>query len=185
MSDKNEVRMENGALRSADLSISSHGQSLGVKTVSENTNSTPDLEVNINQFKLSTVSAILGKDSLFVEGVATGKATIAHYDKSPAINASLTLDSIKMMNTAVGTLKLDANTTQADVYNVKAQLTGNDNDVQVEGSYASALNFNVNINKLNLKSIEPFYHGRRIVGQVKGIASGQITLKGDPSSLRR
>lgn len=180
VSDKNEIRLENGALRSADLTISSRGQSIGVKTVSEKTNATPDLEVNINQFRLSTVTAILGKDSLFADGLAGGKVTISNYDKSPLVNAKLAVDSITMMNTRVGSLNIDANTPQANVYNVKAQLTGNDNDVQVQGTYAKQLDFNVNLSKLNMKSIEPFTMGA--VSRLRGVTSGQLTIKGDPSA---
>ncbi|HJU45783.1 MAG TPA: hypothetical protein VJ647_03320, partial [Chitinophagaceae bacterium] len=179
VSDKNEIRIENGALRSADLTISSRGQSLGVKTLSAGT-TTPDLEVNVNQFKLSTITAILEKDSLFAEGVATGKATIANYDQSSKINATLTVDSIRMMNTPVGTLKADASTTQAGAYNVNAQLTGNDNDVQVQGTYAKTLDFNVNLNRLNMKSVEPFTMGA--TNRMSGTASGQLTLKGEPAT---
>lgn len=176
VSDKNEVRIENGALRSADLMISNRGQSLGVRTVSSKGNATPDLEATVNQFRLSTITAILGKDSLFAEGVATGRAMIANYDQSPGIDAKLTVDSIKMMNTSVGTLTAEANTTQADVYNVKAQLTGNDNDVQVQGTYAQQMDFKVDLNRLNMKSVEPFTMGS--VSRMKGTTSGQITLKG-------
>ncbi|MBC8034608.1 MAG: translocation/assembly module TamB domain-containing protein, partial [Chitinophagaceae bacterium] len=180
VSDSNKILMSGGALRSADLIISSTGQSLSVKTTEKNKNATPDLDIELDKFRLSTLTALLEKDSLFAEGTATGKATISNYDRSPLINATMNIDSIKVMNTSLGNLSLEASTPTSGQYAVKAQITGNGNDVAVEGTYAEQLDFDVNLNKLNMASIEPLTLGA--ANRMSGITSGQLKLTGTAAS---
>ncbi len=182
VSDSNRIVMAGGTLKSADLAISSSGQSLSVKTGSSKSSASSSLEINLDKFRLSTLTAFLEKDSLLAEGVATGKATITDYDKSPLIDARLNIDSIKLMNTSLGTLNIAANTPVAEEYNINAKLTGNDNDVSVEGKYAKELDFSVNLNKLNMASIEPLTMGG--ANRMKGVTTGQFTIKGTADNPR-
>jgi hypothetical protein len=50
----------------------------------------------------------------------------------------------------------------------------------IDGTYAEELNFNVNLNRLNMASIEPFTMGG--ANRMTGTGSGKLTLKGTPDN---
>lgn len=175
--ENNIIRLRNGLPDSANLNLSYKEQSIRLQTTPDTSGSRfPALKADIGNFQLATITGLLAADTLLATGVLNGQAHITNLDQSPLIASTLKVDSLTFRNARLGTLDADLQTTPTGAYNVKAALRGNDNDLQAEGSYDSTINATVNINKVNMASLEPFTFGN--VTRMRGTADGQFTIAG-------
>jgi hypothetical protein len=173
----NHIRLVNGGPDTAQLTLSYQDQSIQVQTLRDSgQGKLPPLKATITDFKLSTITGLLSADTLLANGILNAEALVTNMDKSPLINSRLKLDSLNFRGTSVGTLEATVETPQASQYKLTANLTGNQNDVKVDGTYDSTINANVNINNLNMASIEAFTFGN--VSRMHGSADGKFTITG-------
>lgn len=173
----NHIHLNNGNPDSAQLTLSYQNQSIQIQTLADSVHGNlPPLKATIKDFKLSTVTSLLSSDTLLANGILNADATVTNLDKSPLITSKLKIDSLVFRGTSVGTLDANVETPQAGQYKLAANLTGNQNDVKVDGTYDSTINANVNINNLNMASIEAFTFGN--VSRMHGSADGKFTITG-------
>lgn len=175
----NLIEWRNGKLASAVLHLVADSQSLEIKT-GTGTGTLPPVFVDINQFKLSTITGILGQDSALAEAYINGKISASNLDQTPAIEANLDLSNLVAKGIPVGNLATTLSTDDNGQYNIGATLSGFDNDVQVKGVYGDQLDFDVLLNKLNLHSFEPFTAGQ--ASRMTGSANGNIKITGTTST---
>src|SRR5690606_12282935 len=100
---------------------------------------------------------------------------------NPAFTADLTLSDFAYTGIPIGDIALKANTAGANRYNLNLALTGNGNEVLVNGTYAmqaetSLLNLDANIANLNLASFGGFTQG--MVDDLAGNANGKLRITG-------
>jgi hypothetical protein len=176
----NIIRLRNGLPDTADLELSYREQSLRLTTSPDSSGSLPALLTNIKNFQLATITGLMSADTLLATGVLNGQARISNLDKSPLVASNLTIDSLTFRNTKLGTLTAELQTPKPASYQIKAGLTGNDNDLQVEGTYDSTINATVNINRFNVAAVEPFTFGN--VTRMHGSANGKFTITGTTSA---
>jgi translocation and assembly module TamB len=173
----NYIHVKNGGPDTAQLTLSYQNQSIQVQTLRDSgQGKLPPLKATITDFKLSTLTALLSSDTLLANGILNAEAMVRNLDNSPLINSQLKIDSLVFRGTSVGTLDANVETPQAGQYKLAANLTGNQNDVNVEGTYDSTINANVNINNLNMASIEAFTFGN--VTRMHGSADGKFSITG-------
>jgi hypothetical protein len=178
VAEDNHIHLRNGMPDTANLKLSYQEQSIELKTTPDNTNSKlPALLANIKDFKLSTITALLAADTLLANGNLNADAQISNLDKSPLVKSTIKVDSLIFRGSKLGTLEANVETPAANQYKLTASLTGNDNDVKVDGTYAdSSINANVNINRINMSSVEAFTFGN--VTRMHGTADGKFTITG-------
>ena len=175
--ENNHIHIINGGPDTAQLTLSYQNQSIQVQTLSDSGGGKlPPLKTTIKDFKLSTITALLSSDTLLANGLLNAEALASNLDNSPIIKSTIKVDSLVFRGTPVGTLEANVETPQANQYKLTANLTGNQNDVKVDGTYDSTINAKVDINNLNMKSLEAFTFGN--VSRMHGSADGQFTITG-------
>jgi hypothetical protein len=173
----NIIRLHKGLPDSADLQLSYREESIRLTTVPDSASSRiPALQADIKDFQLATITGLLAADTLLASGVLNGKALIRNLDQSPLVSGNLQIDSLTFRNTPLGTLTADLQTPQPAAYHIKAGLTGNGNDLQVQAVYDTTINATVNLNRFNMAAVEPFTFGN--VTRMHGAASGQFNITG-------
>ncbi|MBS1613580.1 MAG: translocation/assembly module TamB domain-containing protein [Bacteroidetes bacterium] len=160
-----------------DIVLNNGGQSLSVQS-SEDGN---EMKIDVKQFELGTLSQIVERDTPLIRGVLNGTAELRNLKKAMAFVADMTIDKTHYMAHPVGDIKIKADNLTANRYTAQVSISGYGNDVQANGYYSNAsstnnLDFKVDINKLNLVTVEPFtgYQIRRS----KGYLAGEVTITG-------
>lgn len=175
--DNNRIHLINGHPDTAQLMLSYQNQSIQVQTLRDSgQGKLPPLKTTIKDFKLSTITALLSSDTLLANGILNAEAQVSNLDNSPLIKSTLKIDSLVFRGTPVGTLEANVATPQANQYKLSANLSGNQNDVKVEGTYDSTINAKVDINNINMASLEAFTFGN--VTRMHGSADGQFSITG-------
>lgn len=177
--EDNRIHIHNGGPDTAHIRLSYNDQSIAIRTNPDSSSANsklPALETNIKNFKLSTITALLAADTLLANGLLNAQATVRNLDQSPLINSKLTVDSLTFRSSNLGTLKAEVTTPQASQYSLDMSLQGNDNDLQVKGTYDSTINATVDINQLNMKSLESFTFGN--MNRMHGSADGHFNITG-------
>jgi hypothetical protein len=166
-----------GGVAFADIGLQKGNQELRITTGERAAGATlPDLTVTLKDFRLSTITSLIEKDTALAEGISNGSITISNLDDSPLIDGKLKIDSLAAMGAQIGTLDLTAQTTADKAVNINATIKGNDNDLTLQGTYADVMDLRLDIERLNMKSAEPFTFGS--VTTMSGTTSGNITIKG-------
>lgn len=179
VSGDNKLLIRSGGVAFADIGIEKGAQGLKITTVPppERSNYTlPDLNVTVKDFRLSTITSLIEKDTALAEGITNGSITVTNLDDNPLMDGKLTIDSLAAMGTPIGQLQLTANTTAEKAVQLDATIQGNGNDVRLKGTYAEVMDLTLDIAKLNMKSAEAFTFGN--VTAMKGDVNGRITVKG-------
>lgn len=178
VSGDNKLLIRNGGVAFADIGIEKGTQGVKITTAEPQRNNftLPDLTVTLKDFRLSTITSLIEKDTALAEGISNGSITVTNLDDNPLIDGKLTIDSLAAMGTQVGQLQLTANTNAANAVQLDATIQGNGNDVRLKGSYAEVMDFTLDIAKLNMKCAETFTFGN--VTAMKGDVNGRITIKG-------
>ena len=181
VNEKNQTRMLGKAFNVKDFDISNNQQKISLNSNSTALNA-PVL-VNVSNFKLSTITAALDKDSLQLEGLLNAGFTVSDFWQTiPTIDGSLKLDSIIYQNVSVGNLALKANSSAGQVA-VVGKLDGNGNNVDMNGRYnADNIDLKLNLNPLSLSSVQPFTMGNFV--RSTGTISGPVTINGSVNDPR-
>ena len=162
-----------------NLKFSRNKESIRLQSLS---NQLKSLEIEFNGFHISNLLNFVENvenDSIqFADGIMKGTATIDINAENFGFVSDLTIDSLSMNEQYIGTLKLEAKSSN-DKYLVDASLSGDENDIIVKGYYPktdAAFNFNVDINQLNLKTIERFSFGA--ISESQGNIQANLKLSG-------
>lgn len=179
VAENNIFRMKNGAPDTANIKLSQGDQSIQINTLAD-TAATPALQANISNFQLATITGMLATDTLLATGTLNADATIRNWAATPLIQAKLKVDSLKVKNASMGTLEATVENNVPNQYQLAATLKGNENDVNVQGTYDSTINAQVNIVNLSMASLEPFTMGN--INHMYGSANGKFDISGSPTA---
>ena len=179
VNDKNWIRTSAQGFNVSDFDISNNQQKISIASTGSLFNA--PLQVAIDDFKLSTITAAFNQDSLLLEGLLNADFTASNFKQAiPTIDGTLKLDSIFYQQTSVGNLNLKANSNAGQV-NVNGKLDGNGNNVDLSGTYnANNIDVDINLNPLSLLSVQPFTQGNLV--RSSGTVSGPISIKGAVSN---
>jgi translocation and assembly module TamB len=145
----------------------------------------PDLNISFHDFHLTGISRIIeSKDSL-IKGVVDGDISLKKNNSKIGFTADVAVKNLVLKGAQVGDLAIHADDNTADKYALKLVLSGNQNDLKLEGFYVTGVSDNnlamtLDIKNLNLASIEPFTFGQ--VTEMSGALSGQLSIGGGTNS---
>lgn len=165
------------------LVISNNGRSVAVNSAEQREKA--PLEIKFTNFDLSVVSKLIENNNELVKGFVDGNVILEERNKAAAFRSDLTIRDFAFKSVPVGTILLKAdNYGSSSVYVINLGIEGNGNDIKANGSYNAAvktnnLDFKLDINNLNLASIEPFTFGQ--LTRMSGAMSGDISIKGSPA----
>ncbi len=177
VSGDNNMVIQGGGVAFADIGLQKGNQELKITTGQRAGGATlPDLTVMLKDFRLSTITSLIEKDTALAEGISNGSITVSNLDATPLIDGQLKIDSLAAMGAAIGTLDLTARTTAEKAVSLNAGIKGNGNDLTLQGTYADVMDLRLDIAALSMKSAEPFTFGN--VSGMSGVTTGSITVKG-------
>jgi hypothetical protein len=175
VNENNQFILQGKAFNVRDFDISNNQQKISLNSTSSALGA-PVL-VSIDNFRLSTVTAAMDRDSLQLDGLVNADFTVSDFTQTiPSMDGSLKLDSIIYQHLPVGNLDLKANSSGSQV-TVAGKLDGNGNNVDINGRYnANNIDLSLNLNPLSLASVEPFTLGNFV--RSSGTLTGPLSING-------
>ncbi|WP_417942282.1 translocation/assembly module TamB domain-containing protein [Flavobacterium sp. RS13.1] len=150
-----------------------------LKIQSEGTQNNAPIEVDFVNFKIETIMNIVKKDKLLMQGLMNGNAIVENVMTNPIFTSDLKIDDFTFKGEKVGDLEIKVDNKTANVLAAKVKLSDEGNDVNLTGDYAikgGTFDFDVAINKLNIKSIQGFSMDN--ISEGKGYLSGNFKVQG-------
>ncbi len=156
----------------------SNGES-AIKIESQSANPDAPLAVTFKDFKIETITNIIQKDSLAMTGNINGNALIKNLNKNAVFTADMVISDFTFDKSPVGNFDIKVNNEVANTYHANVKMTGQDNMVNLDGNYFAdtrGLDMNLDMQKLNVKSLEGFTMGN--ITQSSGFLSGKLKIAG-------
>lgn len=178
VSPENYLQFGASGILANQFNLSKGDQMLSINSLNAEPNS--PLKVEFKNFKIETLTKFAEQDSSLVGGVINGTVDVKELMASPKFNANLTIDRLRYQKDQLGTLRVAVNNNTADAYEANVALTGV-HELRVNGFYYTnkpdnALDLTLNIDKIDLKSLESVSMGQ--IKQGSGTITGQLSVKG-------
>jgi len=174
----NSLQFGSKGILAHNFTITNSNQVLSVNSTSQTYNS--PIKVSFRDFHIETLTRMAQQDSLQVGGVINGDANISDFQKSMKFTTDLKINDFSFKGDTVGNIALNVNNQAADAYAAKMSITGKGNQVDLQGVYytspQSRFNLDLNIVKLNMKSIEGFSFGA--IRNASGVITGDLRITG-------
>ncbi|MGC4039581.1 MAG: translocation/assembly module TamB domain-containing protein [Flavobacterium sp.] len=157
LSDDNKIRFANNAIYVNNFELSKDNNRIRLQ--SQNNGSNPPLDILFDDFQIETLTNIVKLNNIEMGGTINGDATLKNLTSKMLFTAAVTIDQFTFKKEEVGTIYVNVDNYTANTYTARVEITGQENQVNLEGTYRSSddnLNMDLNIQKLNLKSIEAF-----------------------------
>jgi len=181
VSPENYIQFGASGILVNQFQISNSGQSLSIN--SNPTEANAPLAVEFKDFQLETLTKFAETDTTLVGGRLNGTANVKDLATTPKFEANLTIDQLRYQKDQLGTLRVAVNNNTENAFEVNVSLSGV-HELRANGFYytapQSAMDLTVNIDKIDLKSMESLS-----AGQIKngtGNISGAFSIKGTPSA---
>lgn len=157
LSDENLIRLANNSIYVNNFELSKDGNSLSLQSQSQGAN--PPLAIDFKNFEIKTLTNIVQMENLEMDGKINGKAELKDLMSKVLFTAAVTIDDFAFNKEPVGNIYINVDNYTASTYTAKVELTGQENQMNLNGTYnavADVLNLNLDIQKLNLKSVQGF-----------------------------
>lgn len=181
LSDENKIRFANNAIYVNNFELSKDDNSISLQSQSQGSN--PPLEVEFKNFQIATLTNIVKMETIEMGGTINGNAVLKNLMSKVLFTADLTIDKFTFRKEEVGTININVDNYTANTYTAKVELTGEDNQLNLDGTYnaiSDNLNMDLDIQKLNLKSVQGFTMDN--VKDGKGYFTGQFKISGNTSN---
>lgn len=183
VNEANLIAFNDLGIHIKDFNLNQGEQTINVSSESEVFNS--PLDVSINNFALSNLTSIISGDTLLADGTLSANVNLDFDPYGPFIAARAAVDNLKIFDVPFGKIDLDAYNINAQLYEAKMSLTGNDNNVSVAGLYnlestTNNLDFKLKLEPLALKSIDGLTFGN--LKNSTGTLKGTLDIKGTPDA---
>ncbi|RXM48615.1 translocation/assembly module TamB [Flavobacterium sp. YO12] len=154
-----------------------------LKLQSQGTQNNAPLQVDFVNFKIETIMNMVKKDELLMQGLINGSALVENIMTNPIFTSNLKIDDFTFKGEKVGDLEIKVDNKAANLLASNVTLSDEGNDVNLNGTYtidAGNFDFDVVINKLNIKSIQGFSMGNITEGT--GYLSGNFKIIGNAAA---
>ncbi len=180
LSEENLIRFGKNGIYANDFELSKSGSNIKLQLQSEQYNA--PLAVTFKDFEIETISNIAQKSDFQMSGKINGDALIKDIQKSMVFTSDLNIENFAFRKDTLGNLKINVNNQIANRYDAKILLTGQDNNLNLEGNYKPSnrsFDLNLDIEKLNVKSIQGFTFDN--IKESTGFLSGKFKITGTAS----
>jgi len=174
----NLLRFGKDGIYANNFEMSNEGGSIKLWSQSEAPNS--PLNVELRDFKIETLTNMIQKDDQKFKGAINGTAEVRNLTQSPVFVADLDITDFAVAKDTLGNIKILVNNEVANTYAAKVSITGQGNQVNLDGNYnTTGQNFDLdlNIEKLNIASIQALSFGQ--VKDGEGYLSGRFDITGN------
>ncbi|OXG02259.1 uncharacterized protein DUF490 [Flavobacterium araucananum] len=160
--------------------LANSGNELKIQSQGDQDNA--PLKVDFVNFKIETIMNIVKKDKLLMQGLINGNAVVENVMMKPTFTSDLKIDQFAFRGEPVGDIAIKVDNKTNNLLAANVILSGEGNDLNLTGNYKiddSNLDFNLDINKLNIKSIQGFSMGNITDGT--GFLAGNFKITGKAS----
>ncbi len=177
IAENNLLRFGKDGIYANNFDMTSESGSLKLQSASEAANA--PLNVELDNFKIETLTNIINKQELKITGMIDGKAELRNLSTSPEFTSDLNITDLAISKDTVGNIKIKVNNEIANTYTADIAITGQGNQANIDGNYNAAsksFDLNADIQKLNISSIQAFTMGQLKDGD--GHLSGNFKITG-------
>ena len=177
ISEENSINLLADGFVANDFRISNGESEILIN--SESNNASSPLNIEIKAFKIETITELIKKQDLPASGVINGTAQIRNLNSDMTFNAYMNITDLEAFGQPVGNITAKLLNSSSDNINADVKLSGNNNDLTLVGNYntkASAFDMDLNINRLEMKTIQGFT--MNMIHDTEGYISGQLDVKG-------
>lgn len=163
------------------FNLNNNGNELKVQ--SQGTQDNAPLQVDFVNFKIETIMNMVKKDEVLMQGLINGNAVVENVMTSPTFTSDLKIDDFAFKGEKVGDLEVKVDNKTANTLAANVTLSDEGNDLKLTGDYqldAGNFDFDIDINKLNIKSIQGFTMGNITEGT--GYLSGNFKVTGNTAA---
>lgn len=183
--ENNHLDFTKEGIYADNLILLNNQQSISIQSISNN--KPAPLEIKFKNFQMETLSRIIKNDTTLAQGILEGRIVLKTADKQLGITSDLSIKEFAFKAVPLGNIALKVNNTEnANKYNVNLTINGNQNNINLTGFYhadsttKNNLNFLIDLNNLNLASMEPYTFGQ--AKNLSGNINGKITIEGTATS---
>ncbi|WP_051224398.1 translocation/assembly module TamB domain-containing protein [Flavobacterium tegetincola] len=173
----NSVVLNEKGLTIDNFNLKNNGSAIKVQSQSKMPNA--PIEVAFEKFDITTITNVIKKENLDASGVLDGTILLKNLKDNPLFTADLNIENFTFNKDTVGNIGIKVDNTVANNYDAKVAITGNGNEVNLNGTYkADSKTFDLllDLEKLSMKSIQGFTMGN--LTKSEGFLSGKFTVKG-------
>jgi hypothetical protein len=183
VAEGNYIQFGNSGILANNFNLSQGPQILSINSTSQTPNS--PLTVEFKDFRIETLTKFAEQDSSIAGGAVNGTVNVKDLSTSAKFEANLTIDQLRYQKDNLGTLRVAVNNNTENAFDVNVALSGV-HELRVNGFYytgpSSAMDLTLNIDKIDLKSLESLSMGQ--IRQGSGTITGALSIKGTPSTPR-
>jgi hypothetical protein len=179
ISDDNRIRFANHGFHIDNFELSRENSS--IKLQSQYQGYYAPLAVEFKNFEIKTFTNIVKMKNIEMDGTVNGTAEFKNLTSKILFTADATIDKFTFNKAVVGTINVKVDNYTANTYTAHVAITGEDNQVNLDGTYRASddnLNLDLDMQKLNLKSVQGFSMGNVTDGA--GYFTGQFKVSGHP-----
>ncbi|KIO52827.1 translocation/assembly module TamB domain-containing protein [Flavobacterium hibernum] len=174
---ENCIELDDKRLYVNKFFLENSGNELRVQSQNEGNNS--PLKVDFVNFKIETIMNLVKKDELLMQGLINGSALVENIMTKPIFTSDIKVEKFAFKGEPVGDIAIKVDNKTDNLLAANVTLTGEENDVSLTGDYKiddGNLDFNLDVNKLTIKSIQGFSMGNLTEG--KGFLAGNFKITG-------
>ena len=175
---ENAIEFGNKRLYINKFYLDNSGNELKIQSQGNQDNA--PLQINFVNFKMETIMNMVKKDKLLIQGLINGSALVENVMTKPTFTSDIKVDDFAFKGEAVGDIVLKVDNKTNNVLAANITLSGEGNDVNLLGTYKindSSFDLDLDMNKLNIKSIQGFSMGNITEGT--GYLSGNFKITGN------
>ena len=177
LSEENLIRLEKKGIYINNFNLNKGTNA--IKLQSENNSPNAPLAIEFKDFEIVTITNIAQKSDFQMGGKINGTALVTDLQKTPIFTSDLNVENFTFQKDTVGNLKIRVDNKIANTYTANIELTGQDNQLNLDGNYKtgnSSFDMNLDIQKLNVKSIQGFTFGK--ITESTGFLNGKFKITG-------
>lgn len=177
VSPENYLQFGQSGILANQFNLSKGDQLLSINSLNATPNS--PLKVEFKNFRIETLTKFAEQDSSLAGGLINGTVDVKELMANPKFNANLTIDQLRYQKDQLGTLRVAVNNNTPNAFETSIALTGV-HEVRLNGFYytnnANALDFTLNIDKIDMKELESLSMGQ--IKRGSGTVTGELSIKG-------
>ena len=160
------------------ISLSHAEEKIDIASIGNNERST---SIKFDKFDIEHIAKILNQDSSIASGKLNGYLNITHIDSTTTVASDISLSDLAVLNSKIGDLKLTSSTKSNSNSDFHLILTGNGNDVLINGQLGNVNNQLTYAIDGKIKSINAQILNGLSLGALRenqGTISGEFSIKG-------
>ncbi len=177
----NSLMFGKKGIQAKDFILSNDNQRLSINTSPPGFNN--PLLVDMSNFRIETLTNFVKKDSMLIGGTINGNVQLRNLQATPVFIGDLNVADFSFRGDTVGNIAIKVNNETENALAASVAITGQGNQADIKGFYyldKGALDFDMNLANLNMKSIEGFTMGN--LKNSKGSLQGRFKVSGTASA---